>query len=97
MTEPKGIALTGGDPSTPRDAAERILLILGCTNESGGAFQDDVETISTIISDLVTPGERARALLQAFVAEEISTGRLLECIRLWSEDNDFVLPGEDAR
>ena len=51
MSEP--IRLTTGDPSTPAEAAERIVLILGCTNESGGVFKDDLETITTIISDLL--------------------------------------------
>ena len=47
------IQLTGGDPGTPKEAAYRILLLLGCTNESGGVFGDDLETITTIIADLV--------------------------------------------
>ena len=90
MAEP--IRLTTGDPSTPAEAAERILLILGCTNESGGVFKDDMETITTIISDLVAPGRRAEQLLRAYVAEEISIGRFRECIQLWATDQEFVLP-----
>lgn len=52
MSQP--IMLTGGDPSTPEEAAYRILLILGCTDESGGVFRDDLDRITTIIADLVT-------------------------------------------
>jgi hypothetical protein len=98
MTEANkdAILLTGGDPSTPKDAAYRILLILGCTGESGGVFQDDLDTVTTIIADLVTPGKRAEQLLRAYVAEEISIGRLRECITLWSEANEFTLPGDPA-
>ena len=47
------IQLTGGDPGTPKEAAYRILFILGCTDESGAIFGDDLETITTIITDLV--------------------------------------------
>jgi hypothetical protein len=90
------IFLTGGEPSTSKEAAYHILLILGCTGESGGVFQDDLDTVTTIIADLVTPGKRAEQLLRAYVAEEISIGRLRECITLWSEANDFALPGDAA-
>lgn len=91
---PTAIQLTGGDPATPAEAAYRILLMLGCTSESGGVFDDDLAKITTVISDLVMPGRRASQLLQAYVQEDISIGRLRECITLWSEANDFVLPGE---
>ena len=98
MTEPKRpkIMLTGGDPSTPETAAERILIMLGCTNESGGVFSDDLNSITSIISDLVLPGRRAEHLLRAYVAEEISIGRLRECIVMWSQDIEFTLPTEGA-
>ena len=88
--------LTGGDPATPEAAAYRILTILGCTDESGGLFQDDMQTITTIIADLVNPAKRAEQLLRAYVAEEISIGRLRECIALWSQDIEFVLPQIDG-
>jgi len=88
------IMLTGGDASTPREAAHRILLILGCTDPSGAVFQDDVDAITNIISDLVNPSRRAEQLLRAYVDGEISLARLRECTRSWSAGNDFVLPAE---
>lgn len=41
--------------TTPQDAARHILLRLGCTDDSGGVYQDDLDTISGIIGALVAP------------------------------------------
>ena len=49
----KPIHLTTGDPATAAEAAYRILSRLGCTTEDGGVFDDDLEIITGIISDLV--------------------------------------------
>jgi chemotaxis signal transduction protein len=94
---PNKIQLTGGDPSTPEEAAERILRILGCNTDAGGVFVDDLNTVSTIIKDLIEPNDsakRAEQILNAYVGGEISLARLRQCIILWSIDEEFKLPGE---
>lgn len=94
MKRPETINLTTGDPPITNEvqAAAYILEMLGCFQPQGGVSGDDIERVAGVISDLTGPLKPANTLLRAYVEEEISIGRLRECIRLWGNKEAFQLP-----